>query len=273
LDFRSGQAEVYIFSSGYTRTGTDVRVVPEDTTSGDTPVSVTFAEVLVEGTTTVTAYEQGPPPDAGFKFGNPPIYYDVATTAEYESPLIVCFNYEEARFGNEDQLDIRHYEDTNGDGSPDQWVDATYSLDTVNNIICALVDSLSLFAVTEPDGSPEPEVVEVTVDIKPGSEPNCINNDGHGVIPVAVLGSADFSVRQIDPMSVALAALTIKVVGKNEKLLVHYEDVNGDGQEDLVAQVEDMDGVFSVGDSTATLTGTLYDGTLIEGTDSLCIVP
>ena len=32
----------------------------------------------------------------------------------------------------------------------------------------------------------------VAIDIKPGSDPNCFNNDGHGVIPVAILSSTDF---------------------------------------------------------------------------------
>ena len=37
------------------------------------------------------------------------------------------------------------------------------------------------------------------IDIKPGSDPNCININGHGVIPVAILGSEDFDVSLVDP--------------------------------------------------------------------------
>ena len=33
---------------------------------------------------------------------------------------------------------------------------------------------------------------DVEIDIKPGSDPNCFNNNGHGVIPVAILSSNNF---------------------------------------------------------------------------------
>ena len=104
-------------------------------------------------------------------------------------------------------------------------------------------------------------------DIKPGSDPNCFNNDGHGVIPVAILGSADFDVAQIDASTVQLDSLGIKAVGKANKFLAHIEDVNGDSFDDLVIQIEDVDGSFDVGDATATVTGELF-----EGSDSICIV-
>ncbi|MEJ2183242.1 MAG: PKD domain-containing protein [Nitrospirota bacterium] len=117
------------------------------------------------------------------------------------------------------------------------------------------------------------ETMPVSIDIKPGSDPNCFNNDGHGVIPVAVLGSADFDVNNIDPSTVQLEGLAVKAVGKGNKLLSHIEDVNGDGFDDLVIQIQDTDGSFTSGSGTAVLTGNLYDGTAIQGTDSICIVP
>jgi hypothetical protein len=117
-------------------------------------------------------------------------------------------------------------------------------------------------------------ILELTVqiDIKPGSDPNCFNNDGHGVIPVAILGGPDFDVRDIDPGTIRLESLEIKAVGKNDKLLANYEDIDSDGYEDLVVQIQDADGVFTEGDGTATLIGELYDGTPIEGNDSICVV-
>jgi hypothetical protein len=113
----------------------------------------------------------------------------------------------------------------------------------------------------------------VDIDIKPGSDPNCFNNDGKGAIPVAILGSAYFDVTQIDPSTVSLEGLDVKTVGKADKLLAHIEDVNGDGYDDLVVQIQDQDGVFAPGSGTATLSGNLYDGTPFEGTDSICVVP
>ena len=113
--------------------------------------------------------------------------------------------------------------------------------------------------------------LQVEVDIKPGSDPNCFNNDGHGVIPVAILGSVDFDVYQIDAGTVSLQGLVVSARGKSNKLQAHYEDVNGDGHTDLVVQIEDQDGTFSQGSGVANLTGFLLDGTEIIGSDSICV--
>ena len=120
-------------------------------------------------------------------------------------------------------------------------------------------------------GAGKCKVKTVSIDIKPGSDPNCFNNDGHGVIPVAILGSADFDVNEIDPSTVQLEGLDVRAVGKSNKFLARIEDSNLDGFDDLVVQIEDQDGTFSLGDATATVTGSLLDGTPIEGTDSICI--
>ena len=50
--------------------------------------------------------------------------------------------------------------------------------------------------------------IEVPLDIKPGSCPNPINVKSQGVLPVAVLGTADFDVNQIDPASITLEGVS-----------------------------------------------------------------
>jgi hypothetical protein len=115
--------------------------------------------------------------------------------------------------------------------------------------------------------------LSVAIDIKPGSNPNCFNNDGAGILPVAILGSASFDVTQVDPETVELEGMEVAARGRSGKLMAHVEDVNGDGIDDLVAQIEDVDGTFTSGSTMATLTGKLFDGTLFEGTDDICIVP
>lgn len=114
-------------------------------------------------------------------------------------------------------------------------------------------------------------IVNVGIDIKPGSYPNCFNNDGHGVIPVAILGSETFDVGLVDPGTVNLDGLNVGVRGKSSKLLAHIEDVNSDGFDDLVVQIEDVDGVFAQGTGTATVAGDLIDGRHFEGSDEICI--
>jgi hypothetical protein len=118
-----------------------------------------------------------------------------------------------------------------------------------------------------------PAVITVTIDIKPGSDPNCFNNNGKGVIPVAIFGSESFSVEDIDPGSISLEGLPVKTVGKKGKLLAHYEDSNADGFVDLVVQIEDIDETFSQDGAVAALTGTLYSGARFKGEDTVCLKP
>ena len=112
----------------------------------------------------------------------------------------------------------------------------------------------------------------VVVDIKPGSDPNCFNVNGHGVIPVAINGSQDFDVYEVDPASLRLAGLAVGVRG-NGNSQCGYGDLNVDGNVDIVCQFVDDPTVWIPGDGEAILTGNLSDGTPIEGSDSICIVP
>ena len=48
----------------------------------------------------------------------------------------------------------------------------------------------------------------VAVDIKPGSCPNPLNTKSKGVLPVAILGTANFDVTQIDPATVSLEGVS-----------------------------------------------------------------
>lgn len=60
--------------------------------------------------------------------------------------------------------------------------------------------------------------------------------------------------------------------GNGTKFQSRIKDVNKDAFGDLLVQIEDMAGVFELGDSTAFLTGELFDGTAIEGSDAICVV-
>ena len=50
--------------------------------------------------------------------------------------------------------------------------------------------------------------IEVPIDIKPMSCPNPLNVKSQGVLPVAILGTVDFNVNDIDPTSVKLEGVT-----------------------------------------------------------------
>jgi hypothetical protein len=112
----------------------------------------------------------------------------------------------------------------------------------------------------------------VGIDIKPGSDPNCFNINGHGVIPVAILGSGEFDVAYIDQNSLSFGGLDVRVRG-NKGPLCSLEDTNSDGINDLVCHFEDNANYWEPGEDDATLTGFLLDLTEIEGADSICVVP
>jgi hypothetical protein len=67
-----------------------------------------------------------------------------------------------------------------------------------------MTNSDRLFAVSEFQAFGAPYYRGVHVDIKPQSCPNPLNVVSQGVLPVAILGSADFDVTTIDPASVSI---------------------------------------------------------------------
>jgi hypothetical protein len=115
-----------------------------------------------------------------------------------------------------------------------------------------------------------PPALEVEIDIKPGSDPNSINLCSHGIVPIAILSGDGFDATTVDPSTVEFAGASIRVKGKGA-LQYSLEDVDGDGDLDLVAQISvenlDLDG----GSTTATVSG-LAGGVPFEGTDSVNIV-
>ncbi len=117
-------------------------------------------------------------------------------------------------------------------------------------------------------------VVEVDIDIKPGSDPNSINQGSSGVIPIAILSTANFDApAEINPDTISLAGARVKMVGKSNKLLCHSEDVNADGLADLVCKVETAQFMIEIGDSVAVLEADTFGGTPVRGEDSIKIVP
>jgi len=116
-------------------------------------------------------------------------------------------------------------------------------------------------------------VLKVQIDIKPGSDPNCFNVNGHGVIPVAVMGSNSFDVSNIDQSTLSFAGLEVRVRG-NKGPLCSLEDVDMDGLLDLVCHFSDDTTNWAPGESsTAVVSGNLIDGSAFNGSDTICVVP
>lgn len=115
--------------------------------------------------------------------------------------------------------------------------------------------------------------VTVAIDIKPGSDLNPINPGSNGLIPVAILTTDDFNAADVNSATVTLAGAKVAVRGKAEKLMARLEDVDGDGDLDLLVQVKTQSEGALWKSGPVTLTGKTYDGQDIEGTDEVTIVP
>lgn len=124
-------------------------------------------------------------------------------------------------------------------------------------------DNLSIQA---PVGSCAAGPLEIAMDIKPGGGPNSINPRSKGVIPVAILTSPTFDARTVDPNTVKF--------GPNGAKPVHaaLEDVDGDGDLDLILHFNTQATGIACGDTQAGLTGLTTGGQAIVGMDAISTV-
>ncbi|MFC1846541.1 hypothetical protein ACFLYS_00570, partial [Chloroflexota bacterium] len=157
----------------------------------------------------------------------------------------------------------------------DDIVDATDS--TLDNSNFELDDQIKVIC-TPDDGTDTGEPAEATIsisvlnydtgiDVKPGSEENPINLKSKGVIAVAVFTTEGFDATTVDIETV--------VFGPAGASPVHfaYEDIDGDGDIDLILHFKTQDTGIAEDDTQVTLSGTTESGTPFTGTDVIKIVP
>jgi subtilisin-like proprotein convertase family protein len=145
-----------------------------------------------------------------------------------------------------------------------------------------------------------PQFIEVPVDIKPGGCPNSFNRGSHGVLPVGVLGTADFDVTDVDisTLRIARADGMGGLVAPNEgppgphtvvtDVGTPYggdpcgcHDLDGDGIQDLsmkfrtddVVSGLNMDEFMPGALVELVVSGELNDGTPFQGADCVRLVP
>jgi len=123
------------------------------------------------------------------------------------------------------------------------------------------------------------DIIPVEIDIKPGSFPNAINLRSKGVIPVAILTTSiadgdpiNFDVTEVDQSSLTLAEAAARVRGKSGKI-GSFEDVDGDTDLDLVVHFPTSELELTEQDTEAVLEGQTIDGTPIQGSDTIMLVP
>lgn len=129
----------------------NVTVKPTDATTGTSPATLTFDNVIQAGTTTLVTSAAGPAIPAGFSVGDPPVFYNLATTALFSGFVKVCIDFSGVTFPGTSNLRIVHFE--NG-----VWVDVTLPGSPSGNVVCGEVSSLSPFA-----GARLPVVLDVAL--------------------------------------------------------------------------------------------------------------
>ena len=112
-------------------------------------------------------------------------------------------------------------------------------------------------------------IIEVSIDIKPGSYPNSINPSSNGKLPVAILTTDDFNTIDVDPD-------TVVFLGANP-LKWADEDVDDDGDIDKIFHFKTRELNFSMlelieNETWATLSGYTFDQEYFEGKDTVRLV-
>jgi alpha-tubulin suppressor-like RCC1 family protein len=139
-----------------TPTGETIIVQPDDESTGTTPVTLAFDEVTTPGTTTLSITSDGPTAPNGFSIGDPPVYYNLETTAEFSGRVTICIQHP----GLTEADRLFHYEG-------DAWVDVTTMVDLVEGTICGVVTSFSPFVVATPLDQEGPQITSVLADPNP----------------------------------------------------------------------------------------------------------
>jgi hypothetical protein len=102
------------------------------------------------------------------------------------------------------------------------------------------------------------------IDVKPNTYPNDVNLKQKGVIPVAILTTADFDALSVNPSTVVLQG--------QEPVHWAAQDVDNDGNVDLIFQFDATTLPLTQESTTVVLTGKTIDGIDILGMDTVNIV-
>jgi choice-of-anchor B domain-containing protein len=119
------------------------------------------------------------------------------------------------------------------------------------------------------DGAAEAPRSDVAIDVKPGSRLNVLHPGAWGVVGVAVLGSADFDVADVDPG-------TLRFGPGGARLWWGWWrpwDVNRDGEVDLMGFYRLPAAEIPRGAGSACLAWETWDGAAYEGCDAVRTVP
>jgi hypothetical protein len=116
-----------------------------------------------------------------------------------------------------------------------------------------------------PTNTPTPAAFPITIDIRPNADKNNVNLKSRGLIGVAILSSSGFNPKDVDSDTVLFAGAS--------PVRVNMKDVNKDKVKDMVLYFKIQQLQLDGSSVSATLTGSLKNGTKISGSDMVTFVP
>jgi hypothetical protein len=111
-------------------------------------------------------------------------------------------------------------------------------------------------------------VREIDIDVKPGTADNTINPRSRGIISVAILTTPDFDATTVDVDSLRFGATASEASAEHSA----FDDVDGDGDLDLVLHFRIQSTNIACGADVALLRGTTLTGQLIGRWDNVLTV-
>jgi hypothetical protein len=127
--------------------------------------------------------------------------------------------------------------------------------------------SLAVFLAALLAGSVVAQAADVKIDVRPGDSRNVVNPNSHGMIPVALLGAADFDVQGVAVTSLSLSAQGSSTSAQ-PKGPGRIQDVNGDGIKDVVLLFSVQSTGVKAGDTQLCLAGPGF-----QACDAIVTVP
>lgn len=122
------------------------------------------------------------------------------------------------------------------------------------------------FVVSGLPQEPSPPPKTIKIDIRPGSYENPVSLKSQGIVPVAILGSNEFSVSTIDLSTVRFGTNSGAAPLKNQG---YFDDVNGDSVLDWVLLFRVQETGIADGAVAACLSGKSFAGEAFYGCDSV----
>jgi hypothetical protein len=201
-----------------TPAGNDVPVTVVDSTTGEAPLSMTFDSVTSPGETTLTTSAGGPTVPTAFQIGDPPLFFNIETTATFSGFIEICLDVSGVTFPSGGNIRLLHFENN-------RWKDITTSGPT-GGIICGRTRSLSPFTVAEQTAPYD----ETPPTLNPTVEPNPILLNGTATASANAddgggSGVASQSCGELDTTSVGTKSVTCTATdneGNTESATISY---------------------------------------------------